>query len=387
VFQSALLLLPLFSLALSPSAAGTDGIRADRLRELTGNLELPAKPRRSIPPTKVTLDTEKMTLDAVLRALEKQTGNRIVDQRETDGDTKPENDLPFAFKVNDEPYWAAVDKLLDAANLAVAEQSGEAALAIVAREPGDGPRFGPATYAGAFRVEALDVNAHLNARNPHEKSLTLRLQIAWEPRLRPLSVTQAQSDLSGSVDNATPLLPNPIDPVFGSEVPLGTQVVDLWPTFSLPPRRSAKITSLQGKLRVLVPTRQARFEFADLAKADGKAPEKVQKIEDTEIVVDRVQKNNEVWELHMRLRLDKRNPVFKQQRSWIFDNPSYLVDAKGEKIDNAGFETTSESEHEIGVAYFFDNEGTLDGMKWVYETPVGIAETEIDYELNDIELP
>jgi hypothetical protein len=88
----------------------------------------------------------------------------------------------------------------------------------------------------------------------------------------------------------------------------------------------------------------------------------------------------------MRLRLDDDNHALESHRSWAFQNPSYLVDPKGQTIDNAGLETTSQSQNEVGVVYLFDVPDVA-GLTWVYETPAAIVELPIEFELKDIELP
>ena len=281
-----------------------------------------------------------------------------------------------------EPYWSAVDKLLDAAQLGVHNYAGDDALAIVEREPGDGPRVGRAFYGGPFRIEAVEVQSQRNLRKPSQTSLKLQLEIAWEPRLRPIAFSQAAADLEAIVDGQTPLKTRQPKAVFGAEVPLGTQAVELVLPFDLPPRDAAKISTLKGKLRALVPGRQATFEFDDLAHAAGKS----QRTGGVEVVIDAVRKNHEIWEIHMRLRLDD-NRTLESHRGWAFDNRSCLVDGKGEMIENAGLETTSQTRNEVGVAYFFDVPAGLDGLTWVYETPAAIVELPIEYELVDVELP
>lgn len=379
---STIFLLSLLQFALPFAAVNADEIPAGRIRELTEQLKNPATPRRAIPVTMVTLDAQQMPLADALREIEKQTGNKVVDERQQGG-ANPAADPRLTFSAANEPYWVALDKLLDAANLSVNAQSGSDALAITEREPGDARRCGRAVYAGPFRLEVLEVQSQRNARQPAAKSLQLQLEIAWEPRVRPLVVSQAAAELAASVDTIAPLTPRYPQANFSAEIPAGTQAIDLTLPFELPPRRVTTISSLRGKLRALVPGRQAKFEFGDLAHAAGKS----QHIDDTEVVIDAVRKNNEIWEIHMRLRLDARNPALDAHRGWAFENRSYLVNGKGETIENAGLETTSEAKHEVGVAYFFDVEGGLDGMTWVYETPAGIAETQVDFELIDIELP
>jgi hypothetical protein len=126
-----------------------------------------------------------------------------------------------------------------------------------------------------------------------------------------------------------------------------------------------------------------KFEFEDLAHAAGKS----QRSGGVEVTVDKVIKNSDIWEIHMRLRLDEDNQALESHRGWVFQNLSYLVNAAGETIDNAGLETTMQSRNEVGTAYFFDLPDGLDGLTWVYETPAAIVELPIEYEIKDIPLP
>jgi hypothetical protein len=330
----------------------------------------------------VTLKANDVPLMEVFQTVEKQTGNRVVDLRQVEEGATPQQQL---VKINfqKEPFWSAIDKLLDAARLSLNNDSGEVGLALVDRPKGERKRYGSAAYGGPFRMEVLEVQSQQNLRRPEEKSLKLQLEVAWEPRLQPIAVSQPALDVSATADEAKILLGLYPDAVYSAEIPQATQSTEIVLPFELPPRGVAKITSLKGKLRAVLPTKHVKFEFADLEHAAGKS----QKQEDVEVVIDSVKKNNEIWELHMRLRLDKASHALETYRSWAFENASYLVDAKGETFENAGLETTSQSENEVGVAYFFDATEGLDGMKWIYESPAAIVDVPIDYELKDIELP
>lgn len=330
----------------------------------------------------VTLKANDVPLMEVFQTVEKQTGNRVVDLRQVDEGANPQQQI---VKINfqKEPFWSAIDKMLDAARLSLDNDSGEVGLALVDRPKGERKRFGSAAYGGPFRMEVLEVQAQQNLRQPEEKSLKLQLEVAWEPRLQPIAVSQPAIDVSATADEAKILLGLFPDAVFSAEIPQGAQSTELVLPFELPPRGVAKITSLKGKLRAVLPTKRVKFEFADLEHAGGKS----QKQEDVEVMIDSVKKNNEVWEIHMRLRLDKESHALETYRSWAFENASYLVDAKGERFENAGLENTSERENEVGVAYFFDATEGLDGMKWIYESPAAIVDVPIEYELKNIELP
>jgi hypothetical protein len=358
-------------------------IPAARLRELAEELHDPGGAKRNVPAATVTLKLDNVKIWDAFREIEKQTGNKCVDWRLEQGGEATAANARVSCDFKDTPFWVAVDELLDGAVLDVHGQSGSDALAIVPRGRGGVERSGRAAYDGPFRIEALDIHVQRNLRQPEDSGLMLQLQIAWEPRLRPIALTQKAADLEASVGDIASLTPQHPDAVYNAEVASGSQTVDMVLPFKLPPRTAPAISSLRGKLWALVPGRQAKFQFEKLAEAAGKS----QRDADVEIIVDKVFKNDEIWELHMRMKLADSNHALESHRGWAFENRSYLVDAKGEVLENAGLETISEDEQEIGVAYFFDAPDGLDGFSWVYETPVDMAETEVDYELRDIELP
>jgi hypothetical protein len=140
---------------------------------------------------------------------------------------------------------------------------------------------------------------------------------------------------------------------------------------------------LRGTLHALVPGRHAKFEFNDLSKAVGKT----QRLGGVQVTLDQVRKNNAIWEIHMRFVLDDATGALESHRGWVLQNLSYLTDKDGERIENAGFETTRQTQKEVGVAYLFDVPDGLDGLTWVYETPAAIVDLPVEYELKDIELP
>ncbi len=329
--------------------------------------------------TTVTLNGDKLKLTDVYAALLKQTGNKIVDRWPDDEGASQ----PLKLDIQDEPFWAAVDKVLDAAGKDVYNYAGQDALSIVDRGPGAGPRFGGACYSGPFRFAPLEIQAQRNLRNPERKSLKLQLGIGWEPRLQPIALSQPAVDLVAVDENGNRLPPAEPEAVLDVEVPTGTQGTELVLPFALPPRDVTHIASLQGKLRALVPGRQAEFRFDDLAHADGKT----QRRGGVQVTVDAVRKNNAIWEIHMRLRLDEDNQALQSHRSWVFQNVSVLEGKDGEPIDNVGLETTRQTPNEVGIAYLFDLADGIDGLTWVYRTPAAIVELPVEYELKNIELP
>lgn len=333
--------------------------------------------------TTVTFTANNLPLSDVFAAIEKQTGNRMIDNREDQGNEPGANKTQVTIDLKDEPFWSAIDQILDQAKLGVYSYGGENALSIVSTGASGGLRHGRAYYNGPFRIEAVEVQGQRNLRQPEQKSLKLQLEIAWEPRLRPIALSQPAADLKATTDQGSELTLAQPDAVLDVEVPGGTQAAEIILPFELPPRDVKQITSLRGKLLALVPGRQVKFQFHDLGNAAGKT----QRRGGVQVTIDDVRKNNEIWEVHMRLALDEDNGALQSHRDWVFQNVSVLVDKDGNTIDNAGLETTRQTRNEVGVAYLFDLPNGIEGLSWVYETPAAIVELPVEYELNDIELP
>jgi hypothetical protein len=332
--------------------------------------------------TKITLSAKDMPLKEVIAAIESQTGNKFIDNREQDGNAANTKDPRIDIELKDERFWPAVDQILDQAKVGIYSYGGKDALSIVSRDPADGARRARAAYNGPFRIDITEVQAERSLRQPKQTSLKLQLEVAWEPRLRPIAISQPVADLQAAADKGGELTVAQPKANLDVEVPNGTQAAEISLPFELPPRDVKRITALKGKLRALVPGRQVKFRFNDLAKAVGKS----QRMGGVQVTVDDVRKNNEVWEVHMRFALDEDNGALQSHRAWVFQNLSYLLDKDGKQIDNGGLETTRQTQNEVGVAYVFDVP-TLDGMTWVYETPAAIVDLPVEYEIKDIDLP
>ncbi len=284
--------------------------------------------------------------------------------------------------MKDAHFWPALDRILDQAKLGIYSYGGKDALSIVSRDPADGPRHARAAYQGPFRLEITEAQGQRSLRQPKQTSLKLQLEVAWEPRLRPIAISQPIADLHATTDTGSQLSVAQPEANLDVEVPTGTQAAEITLPFNLPPRNVKRITALHGKLHALVPGRQAKFKFDDLANAAGK----FQRLGGVQVTVDEVRKNNAVWEVHMRLSIDEPNGALQSHRGWVSQNLSYLVGKDGKPIDNVGLETTRQTKNEVGVAYC-SIVPSLDGLSWVYETPAAIVDMPIEYDLKDIELP
>jgi len=329
----------------------------------------------------VTLQGEMTLADAAAK-IEAQTGNRIVLDRLRVG---PDQDAgpKLTLDLTNVPFWQALDRVLDRAGLGVYPYGEEKAIHVVPQPGERAPRVGRADASGPFRFEPVSIQAVRDLRNPANRSLRLTLEVSWEPRLAPVSLLQRMGDLDVTDENGNPLAVAAEQAVSEVNVIPDSTAVPLEIPLELPPRDVKRIARLQGTLTALLPGKVETFRFDDLENA-----EKVEKrVGGVTVMLQRVRKNRSVWEVRVLVRFDEANGALESHRNWIYDNEAHLEPPEGETVAWATFETTRQTENEVGVAYYFALDGPLTGYTLVYKTPGLILSKGFDYELRGIPLP
>jgi hypothetical protein len=361
-------------------AAG-DAARRDAIARVRRTLEQKFA-ERSTQGSTVTLHVSNKALSEVLTELTRLTGNKLKDVRQQMGQELPNPKLSLDFDKT--PFWEALDNVLDKANLTIYHFAESDALGIVARGEKQLPRAGRASYAGPLRLEATRLVAERDLRAQSQtSSLKLTLEIAWEPRMRPITLVQPLADLKATDDRGRPIQIESTQAQLERGVDAaGTATEFLIPLVN-PPRDAQRIGSLKGKLRALLPAKIESFEFADL-----KTAKKIeQKKAGVTVTLDEVRQNNEAWEVRVRVKFDKTAGALESYRGWIFNNEAFLLGAGGKRIGHSGFETTKQTEDEIGLAYLFDLPDGPDKLKFVYKTPAMLNFVPLNFELKDLPLP
>ena len=340
--------------------------------------------KQAIEGTMVTIDVTDAPLDDVLKELEKQTGNRVTDYREQFGQETADKKVTHNGK--DQPFWAALDEILDDIQMSPYNDSGEANLAIIDRDQGVLRRGGGrAVYSGPFRIEATGASSQRGIRSPDQSGLSVDFEISWEPRLRPIGLALNAADLKVVCDDGreTPVVGG--EEAFNVEVQSGSHATDVTISLQLPARKSEKLATVTGRMTALIPGRTAELKFENLASAK----EVTQRAGEVAVTLDRVAKNQALWEIHMRLAVESGEAALGVNGGWVFQNIATLVGKDGEPLDNAGFETTLQTEDEIGFAYFYElPEGReLKDYTWVYRTPASIVAVPVEFKLENVPLP
>lgn len=354
-----------------------------RLTRVANEIRLRAA-KRSIEGTTLTLDFSDAPLADVFKEIEKQTGNRLVDYRAEL--SQPDTEKKVTYRGEKEPFWKAVDTMLDSVQMSPYNDAGDDALAIIDRDQGVLRRGGGrAVYSGPFRIEPTGASSQRGIRNPDQSGLSIDLEISWEPRLRPIGLSMRSEDLKAVCDDGRPTPVVSGDIVFDVEVQGDSRATDVVASLQLPARTSQKLATVEGKMTALVPGRLAELKFDNLTAAK----DVTKRAGEVAVTIERVTKNQALWEIYMRLKVEGSDAGLSTDGGWVFQNTAKLVDKKGDALDNAGFETTMQSDDEIGFAFFYElPEGRdLKDYDWVYRTPASVVSVPVDFKLENVPLP
>jgi hypothetical protein len=334
--------------------------------------------------TKPSVVTMKGTLKLAeaIASLAKQSGNTIIDARERFNQAPDNRDV--MLDVDKVTFFEALDKLLDAAGMTVygySDKPGE--LLLMNSNEGDETRVSRSSYAGLFRLEAKRLEATRELRNPAGSGLRITTDIAWEPRLRPIVLELPLTDLKAVDENGAEIKTvGEGEQQYGIETTNSTLEIDL--QLGLPPRGATKVASVKGTFTALVPGRVEKFEFSGLDKAKNVAVQRGTCL----VTFEQLRKNDDVHEVRLRLKFDEAANALESHRGWIGNNPAYIIDAKGTKIDSGGFSPSLVAENEAVLSYIFDlSEIDIAKCRFIYETPAALFKVPVEFELKDLELP
>ena len=342
---------------------------------------LRAMAKAAVQASTVTLHGDSLPLSKVLAAFQEQTGNKIVGPQDPAGAAGPDPTLKVDFDKT--PFWQALDQVLDQAGLSAYPFGEQKAIVLQPRLPGQTLRASGASYRGPFRFEAVQVEGKRDLRNPANKALVVTLEAAWEPRLAPIVLEEPLKKVVAMDDAGGPLS------VVGAEAKPEIDVTPesmaklLTVPLALPPRDVRRISRLAGTVEAILPGKVETFRFKGLEKAKDVE----QRMADVTVVLDEVRKNNQNWELRVRVRFDDAGEALQSHRNWVFENEAFLEGADGKPVAYSAYETTMQSQREVGVAYLFSIDGPLDAYTFIYKTPGMILNAELDYDLKDIPLP
>jgi hypothetical protein len=338
-------------------------------------------------PTTVTLKAADVPLSEVLAAIAKQTGNPISDHRAAFG--QRQTDPRVTVDYDKMEFWPALDRVLDQAELTLYPFTGRRGAFVVSRAADALPRVTRANYAGVFRLSPVRFEAVRDLRSEHQQSLKFFFEVGWEPRLQPIAIMQPLARISATGDDGEVVAVSNPEAQSEASIRDGVSAAELEIPLQLPPRRVTRMRTLKGQLSALVPGPRHEFRFPSLSVATTSGAERrvEQRQAGATVAVDSLRKNQDVWEVSLRVKFDAPASALESYRGWILENPAVFLAPDGRSFEPGGFEQTRQARDEVGIKYFFDLDEDPTKLTFVYRTPITILQMNIDYEFRDLELP
>ena len=291
--------------------------------------------------SKVTITGKGIRLSEALQQLQKQTGNAITDLREQLGAevTNPALDLDL----RDKPFFEALDQIarhgrgLDSLLPPATARSASWPAHRRPRRPAcRPPRAKPLIlYSGPFRIELQQLSLSRDFQTGTALA-NVRLEAAWEPRLRPMLLKLKAEEMKIVDDRKKDVKPQVAaesdEVVIRPENPSAEINLNL----EAPERDAKKIASLLVKAEVTIPAGIKTFKFPSLAQKDVtvKQGDVSLTLEDTEV-------DEQVWKVNVTLVYPGEGPAFESYRQGLFNNRLWLQRADGSRFEhNGGFSTT-----------------------------------------------
>lgn len=349
-----------------------------RLRRVRQTLEQQAA-MEATQGSKVTLRGE-MKLSAAIAAIVEQTGNEVVDYR---GVLQQDTEDPtIELELKDVTFWQALDALLEKSGLVLfpyAELDGGGVA--IAKPTREAPAASWVAYQGPFRMSLTRMAAFRDLTDPAANRMQANVQILCEPRLKPIMMTLPMDSVEAETDSG-----EKVAAAIGGvrQITVITQETTVDIPLELPERSAQQLATLRGKFTALVPGKQEVFRF------DKLPPEKLveQRKAGAIVALDQVRKNNDVWEVRIRVRFDDPSGALDSHlMGWVLENPAFLEDAEGNRLEHGALEKTREVADEFGIAYLFFAEGEIEDYTFVYETPAALINRDVEFSFQDVPLP
>lgn len=338
-----------------------------------------------VEPRLVTLPPKQRPVADVLRALELQTGNRIVDRRST-----PATDS-IDISLKDQTFWQAVELIavkLDARISTYGDDSIRLS---------DGPaRPTPVVNASVCRVELKSLAVQHDFPTDR-RTCVADIEIVWEPRLDPLYLTVDNVMGSFAADASGKALT--FGPTNGVAQPVAqrrSQIVEL--RFPAPERSSASMAVLSGQIKLLGPDRMIAARFKDLqqGKQDALVKEDGVSVKLTEVAAgkDKAGKERQNWAFDLAIENPPDTPTFESFQSWLDNNRIHLertVNGKTEIWPHRPDDWSGDwMGRKANLKYTFTGaagKGSPSEWTLVYRTPGPIVVTTIPFTFRDVPLP
>jgi hypothetical protein len=344
-----------------------------------------AHAQSKITASEVTFPRADLTLRQAIAILN-QTGNPVVDYRSRQGQevTDPVLKLPIMPLL----FWPAVDEVAKQANLRVIPfwEKGKSVVGLLARPEGSAAPAFPVQYEGPFRITLVRVAAVHSVTEEIEPSrLLVTMQVAWEPRYRPLWLNipgdgVQLTNAAGQTQPVPQLKPQSFQTADEASVTLTVQL-------PLPSRMQQSLPELRLRTIVVTPPRQTPFVFSTVSegqqvRADG-----------VTCTLARIERENprRTW-ITVRLNYPPNTLDLESHQGWVMQANTLTLTPKNGGPPHPP--TTTQAEINIREQAGIELRHPVDGLSQPlsayelrYEAPAPPVKHPLEIRLRNVPLP
>lgn len=318
--------------------------------------------------------TKQLTLREALAELRTQTGNTVNDARAENSRTNPTITLPAKTGT----FWQSLDAIGKETKIGFSTYQPDGGVALVNTPY----RELKTHYSGVFRFAFKRV-AVSRAEETDTRLCQVTLDVAWEPRFRPLYLNLEQATAAFGKRQET-VERQGIRPVAG----MGATEIEL--LLKAPERRVQQIDSLKGTIRVIGAPKMLEFTFAKPAAGTKGEQEGVK------VRLADVKQMPKRWEVELETEYPEGAIVkLESFQSWMHNNRVWLAwtDAKTKNTVELEPREETPGRKGPGIVYLFtprpDAPLPPQGANVMlhYRTPNRVVAFTVPFVFQDLPLP
>lgn len=352
----------------------------ESLRRIRLQLERRAA-KESSGPSKVTLQGS-FGLVETLRKIQQQTGNRIelaADQAELRG-------LTLVLDWDKTNFWNCLDDLRRRYSLEWDSPRNSTSMPIFRKKVATNPRA--VQISGPFRVSIENVEFRDVVGESQQKLLRVTTRLSVEPRLRPLSISMAASELKAALNNGQPIAPWNPDAKYEHPVRDDNHEVVMTWDFVQSNALTESGISIRGTLHCQIAAAVERVVFDRTSLTSGTIRRRGGvSVRLREVTFGDDDSETHDAEIGITVSYEAGGPAFESHRTWIYHNAVYLETKSGVRSNFTGFETAQQSDGTVAVDYRWRNLASPGNQfQFVYEAPTLIIDVPIEIDFGEITL-
>jgi len=372
---------PVLSLLPPPELATTASVR-EAIQRVKLQIEKQA--------AQDSLQSSRITLKGsyTLQQISRQSGNQLDLQSLSDDLLNRKIQVEFEKT----PFWQSIDELRQTLPLRYQINGSNDLLQFQLKTDSEISRSSKTLhvhYDGPFRITVLDLKRRPLRGSPDKNLLAVKFHVEVEPRLRPLFLSYAASDIHCSTSQSNKL--SAFTPQAKLELPLGEggKNVNFTTTWILNHNQQNSLFDIQGTLQMELAAETLPITFDNLDQSEGAIRRRGNVSVELVNVEQTKLPSSQSLNVRIALSYDYGGPAFESHRTWIYHNRAYLENSAGQKFWlNGASHTTLESAGKIGVSYQFKELPLQENrLKFTYLAPTLITAAPIKFHFENLKLP